>query len=410
MVRQWRLLQLVSRPDGLTIADAAQELDCSVRTIWRDLEALQASGFPIYDERAGDGRRGVWRVESSFQRRLPFPVTLDEVVAFVLASKFVAAAGAGVLGPALTSFVDKVRSLLAPRALALLDRMAAGVGLRALGAKLLLPAAEHLPLIQRALHEHRALHVLYYSMSRGAESERRIDPYYLTSFAGGLYLVAYCHLRQAVRIFALERIRALETLDDRFEIPADFDVETYLRDAWGIVRGTLVVVKVLFSPAVAPYVRERLRHPSQAFRDLPGGRLELTLQVADTVEVRRWLLGFGADADVLEPSSLREALRHEAERLVSVLAGPSDSAAHAEAPAVSVRKPPVRVAGPPEPPPRVGSVRKPADRVASASRSAPGARMSRAAPRASQRAVGIGRDGAVAKRVPGARPRPARAV
>lgn len=320
VVRQWRLLQLVSRPGGLTVAEAARELGCSVRTIWRDLDALQGAGFPIYDDPAGDGRRGVWRVEASFQNRLPLPVTLDEVVALLLSSRLLAPAGASPLGPAVTSFVDKLRALLTPRALDLVDRMGSRVGVRVFGAKLQADAAEHLPDLQRALSERHALRVRYFSMSRAAETERRIDPYHLTYFSGGLYLVGYCHLRQAVRIFAVERIRRLEVLDGTFTIPADFDVEAYLGNAWGLIRGDLVTVTVVFSPAVAPYVRERLWHPSQATRDLPGGRVELTLRVADTIEVRRWLLGFGADAEVMAPASLREAMRQEAEKLVALLA------------------------------------------------------------------------------------------
>src|SRR5262249_10530010 len=82
--------------------------------------------------------------------------------------------------------------------------------------------------------------------------------------------------------------------------------------AWGIVRGTLVTVRVAFAKGVAPYIRERLWHPTQKLRDLPDGRLELTLQVADTQEVRRWILGWGAQAEVLQPIAMREALGEEA--------------------------------------------------------------------------------------------------
>ena len=80
VIRQWRLLQLVSRPAGLTIADAARELDCSGRTVWRDLADLQTAGFPIYDDRSNGSREGVWRVEASFQSRLPLPIALDEAL------------------------------------------------------------------------------------------------------------------------------------------------------------------------------------------------------------------------------------------------------------------------------------------------------------------------------------------
>lgn len=61
-------------------------------------------------------------------------------------------------------------------------------------------------------------------------------------------------------------------------------------------------------------------HPSQSLRDLPDGRLEMTLRLADTLDVRRWILGFGVQAKVVAPEALREALRAEAEALARRLA------------------------------------------------------------------------------------------
>jgi predicted DNA-binding transcriptional regulator YafY len=85
------------------------------------------------------------------------------------------------------------------------------------GAKLQQPAAEYLPAIQQALVEHRTLAVRYDSYSRDAETERDIDPYHLTVWNGGLYLVGDCHLRKAVRVFAVERFRRVEVRGRRFE-------------------------------------------------------------------------------------------------------------------------------------------------------------------------------------------------
>lgn len=80
-----------------------------------------------------------------------------------------------------------------------------------------------------------------------------------------------------------------------------------------------MTIRVAFAKGAAPYIRERLWHPTQRLRDLPDGRLELTLQVADTQEVRRFLLGWGAQAEVLQPIAMREALRQEALAMVEKL-------------------------------------------------------------------------------------------
>jgi hypothetical protein len=106
-------------------------------------------------------------------------------------------------------------------------------------------------------------------------------------------------------------------------------VDRFLGGAWGIMRGDRVTVKILFAPALAPYIRERLWHPSQTIRDLTDGRLELTVRVADTLEVRRWIMGYGVQAEVVEPSALREALREEAQAMAERLAPRRPSAATA---------------------------------------------------------------------------------
>ena len=238
--RQWRLIQLIDRPQGITVDDAADELTCTVRTIWRDLGVLQQAGFPLYTERAADGNRGVWRVTEAFKRALPLKLTLGELVALLMSRELLTPLGASVLGPEVASAFDKIQGALSRDALQLVEQMRDRLGVRGAGAKLQAPAAEHLPRIHTALAERRTLRTRYYSAGRDREDVREIDPYHLTLHNGGLYLVAHCHLRDAVRTFAVERMRTVEPTRRRFVVPSSFDAAKYLEGVWGILRGDLV--------------------------------------------------------------------------------------------------------------------------------------------------------------------------
>lgn len=320
LARQWQLLQLIDSPAGIAVDDAAGKLDCTVRTIWRDLQVLQKAGFPLYDDKGADGRRSLWKLEEQFTLGLPVKLSLAETAALVMSRDLLRPAVAGALGTAVTSAFDKIGRVLSRDALRLLDQMRETIGVRAVGAKLQAPAAEHVALIQKALLDRRRLDMRYYSMSRDEENRRQVDPYHLTVFDSGFYLVGYCHWRKTERIFAVERIRELKMLSTRFAMRPGFNGEEYLKHAWGIIKGEIVPVKVIFSRSVARYIRDRLWHPSQKLLELPDGRLELTLRVADTLEVRRWILGHGPDAEVVEPAALRETLREQARALAERLA------------------------------------------------------------------------------------------
>jgi predicted DNA-binding transcriptional regulator YafY len=245
-------------------------------------------------------------------------LTLAETAALLMSRDLLRPAGPA-LGTVVTAAFDRIGRVLSRDARQLLDQMRESIGVRAVGAKLQAPAADHLALIQRALAEHRRVDMRYYSMSRGEENRRQVDPYHLTVFDGGYYLVGYCHWRKTERIFAVERIRELKILSTRFAVRPGFNAEEYLKHAWGIVKGEIVPVKVIFSRSVARYIRDRLWHWSQELRPLQDGRLEVTLQVADTLEVRRWILGYGPDAEVVEPGALRATLRQEAETVARML-------------------------------------------------------------------------------------------
>lgn len=147
-------------------------------------------------------------------------------------------------------------------------------------------------------------------------SRRRVQPYHLALRENLWYLVAFDPERAALRTFAVPRISRAAAHKETFSRPADFSPEKFFASALGVLGGTgnyRVVIR--FRPAVADRVREREWHESQELRDLADGHLQLTLHLGALPEIESWVLTWGADAEVVEPTALRDRLRSTATAL-----------------------------------------------------------------------------------------------
>lgn len=135
--------------------------------------------------------------------------------------------------------------------------------------------------------------------------EREVDPYNLWYVNNGLYLVGHDHKENALLTFAVERIQSAKLTNRRFEIPPDFNFDEFQKTAFNVIWGEPQEVKIRFCPSQALYIRERTWHPTQQIETDSDGSIIITLRVADLDEVKRWLIGFGAEAEVVEPQALR---------------------------------------------------------------------------------------------------------
>ena len=134
----------------------------------------------------------------------------------------------------------------------------------------------------------------------------------------GIYLIAHDHRSGEIRPFAVERISAAKSTSHRFEIPADFDFEKFSESAFNVIWGEPQEVRIQFSRGRAPYIQERTWHPSQKIEKRADGSIDLTIQVANLWEIKRWLIGYGADAQVLQPKDLAKEIEEECARLLKI--------------------------------------------------------------------------------------------
>lgn len=179
--------------------------------------------------------------------------------------------------------------------------------------------ASRFEVLNRCINERRQVEMDYYTASRDERLVRKVGPLHLRYFSGAWYLIAYCHFREEVRVFALDRIYELRPLETGFAFPDGFSITEFLGDAWRIERGAAPVdVAIRFDRHQARWIREKTWHPSQKLEEEPDGSLLMRFRVGGLGEVRRWVMQFGAHAVVLEPPQLREDIARQVEGMTEI--------------------------------------------------------------------------------------------
>jgi predicted DNA-binding transcriptional regulator YafY len=321
VTRQWHLLRtLEASREGVTLQGLADGLPAEFtrhhRTIRRDLEALEAAGFPLLTEKV-DGRGVVWKLMEGFRHVPALAFSPTELIALTFSRGLLRPLEGTQLRAALDSALTKAATALPAPGHAYLKQLD---GLFAIGLGPHVSYRQHRETIDKlteAITKGRTVQLRYFTASRDTTTRREVDPYRLWYAHGALYLVAHCHLRDSVRLFAVERIRTCTLTPHAFQLPLHFDLEAYVGDALRVMRGKPVTVELLFDKATTAWVKDRTWHPSQQTTLENSGRLRMTLTVGATPELVGWLLGFAGGVTVLRPTELKAAMRGAAEKILA---------------------------------------------------------------------------------------------
>lgn len=320
VTRQWHLLQRLSGSrQGLTLAQLVDaipsELTRHPRTVRRDLAALEASHFPLLTERVNGEVR--WRLLDGFRNIPSLSLSPTELMALAFSRQLLTPLQGTLIARSLNSALSKITAAIPSEASEYLQRLdqwfSVGLGPH----KNYRHHRETIDILSNAIAHRRTVQMRYFSAGRNVTTRREVDPYRLRYVDGGLFLIAYCHWRKDVRMFAVERIKSLIPTDHPYQMPLHFDVDAYVEDALVIMRGKRITVELKFDKRTAAWVKDRIWHPSQQMTPLKDGQLLMTLQVADSRELLGWILSFGSGVQVLKPEHLREAVRQEAKRLLA---------------------------------------------------------------------------------------------
>lgn len=301
------LLQLRTR---LTAEALAQEFAVSVRTIYRDIEALGTAGVPVRAER---GPGGGFALVEGYRTRLT-GLAADEAQAMLMI---------GLPEPAAALGLGAAASRARGKLLAALPRSGSSEALR-LGARFHLDPldwyrtaepVDQLPALTRAVLEQRAVTMRYDSW-RGSR-DWRVEPLGLVLKAGSWYLVARGGGK--VRTFKVVAITTPLVLDEAFERPQDFDLPTYWSESLARFEQQLRRERacLLLTPEGCRRLAELGAYAQQALAaaQASAAGLRVELPVESVEQAARLVLGLAGEARVLEPPALRTRVRELALRI-----------------------------------------------------------------------------------------------
>lgn len=282
--------------------DLAAAFEVTRRTIYRDMAALSEMGVPLVSL-PGEG----YQLMEGFYLP-PLIFTPAEASALVLGARMLALQAAGQTIHHAEGAVTKIVNILPGATREQVARLSEII-------LFFLPRERfnlddpRLLVLQRAILEHHPIFIRYHSYSHNEITTREVEPASLTYSDGSWYLSGYCRLRQAVRGFRLDRVEELKILPDTF-MPRPTAEEP----------AAVQAVQVRFSAAIVRWVRERQHYGFQSEAvDPNSGDTVMVYHIHRTSEMKAWLLGWGASAEVLAPDDLRQQIRQEALNLVDML-------------------------------------------------------------------------------------------
>jgi predicted DNA-binding transcriptional regulator YafY len=305
-------LLLWQHADGLGAQEIAERCNINVRTVYRDLRALETEmDVPIWE----NGRkRGI--AEGYFL--LPISFTLPEAMILFLAIRLMYNHNR-IYNPYLISTFMQLNSIVSQPLRQQINKTIERIQK--------LPRNEskinNFMKVAGAWLSQHSIQIYYQELSNKAPKKLIVDPYFIESGPEGhsSYLIAYDHLNKSILTFRMDCIVGEVAVDESstFQIPADFDANHYLSSTWGsYTYEKTEVVKLRFSPKVAKAIKETTWHPSQKIETQADGSMIMTLNVQNTLDFRSWILGKQEDVEVLEPVSLRNQIIEAGKAIIEI--------------------------------------------------------------------------------------------
>jgi len=316
LINLLKLIDLLSKPNGVTIKEIMNELTISRRAVYRHLDIIHELGFPICEEEISEKEKQ-WKLEPSYIKKLPnmnipnFDLTFSEIISlYLIKNKADILKNSGV-EKYIESAYKKMSLFLPGNIFKQLDKIRTLFISSSKFAKDYKGKEKIIEQLTDAMLKQKTCYVEYHSFGDDKIKNFAVDPLHFFENNCGLYLMVNTTRFKEIRTLAAERIRKITVTGSSFVYPTDFEPNELLETAFDIVYDDPIEVKIRFSAGQARYIRERKWSATQKIEDQPDGSIILSMTTSGWWDVKKWVLSYGADAEVIEPESLKEEIIDE---------------------------------------------------------------------------------------------------
>ena len=325
--RQFKVLQLLEDSRfGKTTRELRDEVlqelglrSLHEKTIRRDIQHWRNLGYPIQQlETSNAERPKIWKLDRSNLNVPKLPIGVIELLAFSAGRELLYPLAGTPYWDGIQRLWERMRESTSPDVLEHLDRQRAGLIVRGPIPKDYGGQEGMLSALNRAVFEHRVAAVRYKAVDQPRARRRRLQPHAVCLFHNSIYVLAADADEEdgPVKTYKLDRMKAVELLDQRFTPRKDFDPDAFFDNSIGIFRSSKPKnFRIRVASQRADLAAEKLLHPRQQVRPVEDGAVIIEIEGAYEEEVLPIVLSLGEHAEVLVPKSSRIKLAEIARKL-----------------------------------------------------------------------------------------------
>lgn len=297
--RLLHILNLLRARKNMNAAALARECGVTERSVYRDIISLSEANIPIYYD------HGYRLASDNFLPPLNFDYEEYHCLRLALDSSPLARTG---------YYAEVLRRVRA--------KVDAGVSETVKKLKRSAPEVTNLEIpmtgssegseqfyrtLESGIADDLRIRMTYESIESGI-TERIVEPYFIVFKARAFYFVAYCLLREELRTFRIDRVSDMTLTDEHFVRKIGINPRDYFEGSWEIYSGDATEVVVRFANTAARVVKSTQHHPLEQIVEIDQDNIEYRVTVNGLEEIKRWILGFGEDAEVVYPLELKKEL------------------------------------------------------------------------------------------------------